>query len=129
MKLTPSQAHYVLTRLLEEGRLRAHQIERTLKARAREIATLRERLASLESLGEPGRGRRRGRPPGKGRPAKRRKARLSPRVRALRKQQGKYMGHVRRLKPAEKAKVRAVREKKGLPAAIRMAASMAGRSA
>jgi hypothetical protein len=42
-------------------------------------------------------------------------------VRALRRQQGEYMGLVRRLKPAEKSRVRAVREKKGLAAAIRAA--------
>jgi hypothetical protein len=34
------------------------------------------------------------------------------------------MGLVRRLKPAEKSRVRAVREKKGLAAAIRTARSM-----
>jgi hypothetical protein len=37
------------------------------------------------------------------------------------------MGLVRRLTPAEKARVRVVREKKGLPAAIRLALSL-GRS-
>jgi hypothetical protein len=35
------------------------------------------------------------------------------------------MGYVRRLKPAEKARVRAVREKEGMQAAIRLAASLA----
>ena len=35
------------------------------------------------------------------------------------------MGYVRRLKPAEKARVRAVREKQGMQAAIRLASSLA----
>jgi hypothetical protein len=46
---------------------------------------------------------------------------------ALRRQQGRYMGLVRRLTEAEKARVRGLREKKGLPAAIRLALSL-GRS-
>jgi hypothetical protein len=126
--LTPTEAHYVLTRLLAEGRIRARHIADTLKARAREIEALRERLASLESMGatRP----RRGRPPG--RSSKRgapRRRKLSSKVRALRRLQGRYMGLVRRLNPAQKAKVKAIREKKGLPAAIRHAASLSGRSA
>lgn len=127
MRLTPSEAHYVLTRLLEEGRIRPRHVADTLKARAREIETLRERLASLESMGETR--PRRGRPPGgsSGRVAPRRRN-LSPKVRALRQLQGRYMGLVRRLSAAQKAKVKAVREKQGLPAAIRLAASLSGRS-
>jgi hypothetical protein len=38
------------------------------------------------------------------------------------------MGYVRRLKPAEKARVRAVREKQGMPAAIQLASSLATKS-
>jgi hypothetical protein len=53
---------------------------------------------------------------------------MSPRVRALRKLQGKYMGYVRRLKPAEKARVRSVREKQGIEEAIRLAKSLAAKS-
>ena len=59
-----------------------------------------------------------------GRAEARVKRRLSPKVRALRRQQGRYMGLVRRLKAGQKARVRAVREKKGLPAAIRLALSL-----
>ena len=53
---------------------------------------------------------------------------MSPRVRALRQQQGKYMGYVRRLKPAEKARVRTVREKQGMEAAIRLAKSLGAKT-
>jgi hypothetical protein len=52
---------------------------------------------------------------------------MSPKVRALRRLQGKYMGFVRGLKPAEKARVRAVREKQGMGAAIQLASSLAGK--
>jgi hypothetical protein len=131
LKLTPAEAHYVVSRLIETGRLRAALVARTLADRSQEIRRLRERLASLEALGGlPGRGGGRGGPPAarRGR-GKRRAAKLSPKVRALRRQQGRYMGFVRRLTAADKAKVKAVREKQGLAAAIRMAASIAGRSA
>ena len=53
-----------------------------------------------------------------------RRIKMSPRVRALRKLQGKYMGYVRRLKAAEKARVRSVREKQGMASAIRLAKSL-----
>jgi hypothetical protein len=49
---------------------------------------------------------------------------MSPKTRALRKLQGKYMGLVRGLKPAEKSRVRAVREKQGMGAAIALASSL-----
>ena len=38
------------------------------------------------------------------------------------------MGYVRRLKAAEKARVRSVREKQGIGAAIRLAQSLAAKS-
>lgn len=126
MRLTPTQSHYVLTSLVSRGRVRQSQIQAVLKDREREIATLRERLASLERLdGGPSRVRR-GATGGAQRP-RRRSLKMSPKVRALRRLQGKYMGYVRRLKPAEKARVRALREKQGIQAAIRMASSLVPR--
>ena len=131
-KLSPNESHYVLNSLLSQGRLRQSQVDKTLRGREQEIRSLREQLATLESLSRPGRGRRAGRPAGRGRakPARRRRAKrpMSPRVLALRKLQGKYMGLVRGLKPAEKARVRAVREKQGMGAAIQLAASLGAKS-
>lgn len=122
MKLDARQAHYVLQALVERRKVAARQIREILRDREREIAALRRRIAALESGGvravaeasrrvtsAAGRVRRR---------------RLSPKVRALRRQQGEYMGLVRRLKPAEKSRVRALREKKGLAAAIRAARTL-----
>jgi len=118
LKLDARQAQYVLQALLERRKVAVRHIREILRDREREIATLRHRLAALEAGGArvveaaaarwssaAGRARRR----------------LSPKVRALRRQQGEYMGLVRRLKPAEKARIRTVREKKGLAAAIRSA--------
>ena len=128
MKLTPSQSHYVLGVLMSSGRVREGHVRTALKGRDEEIRTLRERLAALEQLSAAGgrapRGRRR-RAARAAKPARRaRRAPLSPKVRALRRLQGKYMGYVRRLKAGEKAKVRAVREKQGMDAAIKLAQSL-----
>ena len=89
-------------------------------------AAVAEQLATLEGMGGRGsrRGGRRASAP-EGSPARRRRVAISPKVRALRRLQGKYMGYVRRLKPAEKARVRTVREKQGMQAAIRLASSLA----
>jgi hypothetical protein len=125
MKLTSNQSHYVLDSLLSQGKVRAAQVQKVLKGRGQEIRSLRERLASLEGLGKVGlvrggaRRRRRGRKP-------RRRA-MSSRVRALRRLQGKYMGYVRNLKAAEKARVRSVREKQGMGAAIKLASSLSSK--
>lgn len=132
-KLTPNQSHYVLNTLLSQKAVRPTQVEKALRGRDQEIRNLREQLASLESLsggGSRASGRRRGRPPGDGRAAEKPRARraMSPKVRALRRLQGKYMGYVRGLKPAEKARVRAVREKQGMNAAIELATSLAAKS-
>jgi hypothetical protein len=118
--MTPAESQYVLRRLLAQGRIREVQVRAVLNGRSREIAELREQLATLDGR----RGARRASAGGRGAP-RRRQVAISPKVRALRRLQGKYMGYVRRLKPAEKARVRAVREKQGMQAAIRLAASLA----
>jgi hypothetical protein len=124
MQMTPAESQYVLRRLLAQGRIREVQVRAVLNGRSREIAELREQLATLEGMdGSRRRGARRASATGRGAPRRRRVA-ISPKVRALRRLQGKYMGYVRRLKPAEKARVRAVREKQGMQAAIRLAASL-----
>lgn len=119
MKLSADQAQYVLDALIARGRVRWTQVQGVLKERLEEIQKLRERLASLEKLVRrtaPARSRR------AGRKAARRV--LSPKTRALRRLQGKYMGHVRNLKAADKARVKAVREKQGIETAIKLAAKL-----
>jgi len=123
MRMTPAESHYVLQSLMSQGRVRQNQVKAVLNGRSKEIADLRERLASLEGMGG-GSGSSR-RAAGARRATGKRRVAISPKVRALRRLQGKYMGYVRRLKPAEKARVRTVREKQGMQAAIRLAASLA----
>ncbi|HTY43464.1 MAG TPA: hypothetical protein VMH79_16455 [Thermoanaerobaculia bacterium] len=124
MKLDAREAQYVLDALIARRKVAAKHVREILRDRDREIAALRHRLAALETMGA----RAVGKAAGETRAVSARvRRRLSPKVRALRRQQGQYMGFVRRLKAAEKARVRAHREKKGLAAAIRMARSL-GRS-
>ena len=128
MKFSPSQAHYALNVLISQGKLRIAHIRKALKSRETEIRSLRERLAALEHFAPAAlarAGRKPGRPARAARRSRVRHIRMSPRVRALRQLQGKYMGYVRRLKPAEKARVRSVREKQGIEEAIRLAKSLA----
>jgi len=135
MKLSPDQSHYVLDVLRSQRKIREAQIQKALKGREEEIRSLRERLAALEQISPAAlaRGRRRR---GRGararvlkfRKSARRGVQMSPRVRALRQLQGKYMGYVRRLKPADKARVRAVREKQDIVAAIRLAKSLGSKA-
>ncbi|HEV2064268.1 MAG TPA: hypothetical protein VGS00_06940 [Thermoanaerobaculia bacterium] len=119
MKISAEQAQYVLDTLLKQGRVRWTQIQKVLRGRLEEIRSLRERLTSLEKLvGRAAPAVRRGRV----RKVARRK--MSSKTLALRRLQGKYMGHVRNLKASEKARVRAVREKRGIGPAIKLAASL-----
>jgi hypothetical protein len=126
MRMTPAESHYVLQTLLAQRKVRESQVNAVLGGRTKEIATLRERLAALEGIPGASRGKRRGR--AKAPAARRRSVKISPKVRALRRLQGKYMGYVRRLKPADKARVREVREKQGMQAAIRLASSLGTKS-
>ncbi len=51
---------------------------------------------------------------------------LSPKARASLKLQGRYMGYMRQLSPRRKAKVRKIKEAKGVRAAIARARELAG---
>jgi len=115
MKVSAKQAKDILETLVAQGRLRWAQIEKVLKGQ-KEIAKLRAKLASLEKAVS-------GAMPGRGSERKARRH-LSPETRALRRLQGKYMGHMRKLTAAEKARVKSVREKQGMQAAIKLAASL-----
>lgn len=87
------------------------------EALQREIRRVKARLESLLRLATVT--KRRSHPVARRRMASRRMRRkLSPKVRAQRRLQGQYMGHVRRLTAAQKKAVAAVREKSGYPAAI-----------
>jgi hypothetical protein len=56
---------------------------------------------------------------------KRRAVHITPKRRAQLKLQGSYMGFMRQLKPAQKARVKAVKERRGFGAAITIAQRLA----
>jgi hypothetical protein len=56
---------------------------------------------------------------------KKRTLRITPKRRAQLKLQGAYMGWMRQLKPAQKARVKAVKEKRGFEAATTLAKKIA----
>jgi hypothetical protein len=61
--------------------------------------------------------------------ARRRRLALSASRRTALRLQGQYMGHIRGLKPRDKARVKILRLAKGFPAAIRFAKKLASRAA
>jgi hypothetical protein len=60
-------------------------------------------------------------------PAARRPRNLSPERRAALKLHGSYIGHVRKLSLRQRARVKKVREEKGVRAAIRLAKALSRR--
>ena len=118
MKISAEQARSVLDTLVKQGRVKWAHVQEVVKGQL-EIKRLRDRLSALENLvGKPTRSR------GGRRARKAARRKMSSKTRALRRLQGKYMGHVRNLKAADKARVRAVREKQGIGPAIKLAASL-----
>lgn len=54
----------------------------------------------------------------------RRPAKTSPKLARIRKLQGRYLGTMRRLKPAERARVKKVTHEKGVAAGLKLALSL-----
>jgi hypothetical protein len=100
--------------------LRRSSLIRQVGAIRRSLLSIEKALRSLSPLlrAAPAAGR-------EGSTQRARKLTLSPARRAALKLQGQYMGHVRRLKPRQKARVKALRASKGVPAAIRLAKRLA----
>jgi hypothetical protein len=115
IRIAAKDAAHALHLLIAEGKIAAKDVTSALKRREAMIADLRKRLAALEA-GVVSAGR-----------AIERKAkrRLTPKRRAELKLHGQYLGYVRTLSSAAKAKVKAIREKSGVRAAIAAARRMA----
>ncbi|SRR6266545_95436 len=133
LALSGHQAQAALGVLIQEGKLAASEVEKALQRRDRLVRALRASLAALEA-GVVGVGRRvlKGGPfpmTGKGKPAGRQAVRRKPRIsaatRKIYQQQGRYMAAVRQLAKADRAKIKAIREKSGVRAAIAAAKRMA----
>ena len=133
LALSGQEAQAALALLVQEGKLRASEVRKTLQRRDRLIRDLRAKLAALEA-GVVQAGRRvlkDGFFPTarKVRTAKRRAARRKPRIsaatRKIYQQQGRYMAALRPLPKAARARIKAIREKSGVQAAISAAKRIA----
>ena len=119
--------------LVQEGKLRASEVKKALQRRDRLIRALKASLAALEtgavSVGRRLFGDRVSRKARKARTVTRKvarkKPRISPAVRAKYRLQGKYLSALRPLSKPQRAKIKAIRAKSGVRAAI--AAAKQGR--
>jgi hypothetical protein len=118
--LAQARAAQALQVLIEEGKLKAQDVTRALARREAIIRELHDRLAALgENLTGGAR-----RPP-RGGKARVRRGQITKAQRAARQAQGRYLGAIRRLSKAERAKVKTIREKKGVRAAVAAAKRIA----
>jgi len=121
LTLNDGQARQVLAMLLSEGKIKGSDIQASLAGHRKRVEELRAELRRLEGGDGPFpmekiKARRPRRKAIKASPARRK--RVSPKRRRAMKQQGRYIGAVRQLSPADRAKVKGVRAEKGFAAAI-----------
>jgi hypothetical protein len=113
-RISAEEAHAALKWLHALGKVSSRQIVDALRGRDRLVTEIKARL---EQLG--GEGARFLNAASFSKPApKRRAKRVSAAVRAARRTQGRYLGAVGRLSKADRVKVKTIREKKGVRAAI-----------
>jgi hypothetical protein len=112
---TDQQARQILAVLLLEKKINARDARLALARHRKRIAELRSRLALLEGGDAPFRPKRVAERQSS-RPA--RTKRVSAKRRKAMRQQGVYLAAVGRLKPQDRAKVKAVRQEKGFAAAV-----------
>jgi hypothetical protein len=131
LALSGEQAQAALGVLIQEGKLAAGEVRKALQRRNRLIRALRSSLAALETGAVSVARQFKDSPLAIGQRAKtakrltkRRKPRISPATRKMYQQQGRYMAAVRQLSKADRAKVKAIREKSGVRAAIAAAKRM-----
>jgi hypothetical protein len=126
LALSAEHAQQALAILVQEGRLRASEVKRALQRRDRLIRALRASLAALEAEAvSVGTRLFKGSAPAARTAKRRRKPRISAATRKMYQQQGRYMAALRPLPKAARAKIKALREKSEVRAAIAAAKRMA----
>ncbi len=121
LKVTDRQAAQILAVLIDEGRIKESEIQTAFARLRKRIAELRARLRRLESGDGPFPMERRVASRSRRRASTKREhgvKPVSPERRRAMHQQGVYLGAVRQLKPADRARVKAIRAEKGFRAAI-----------
>jgi len=128
-RISAEQARQVLNVLIADGRIAAREVSRALARRDKLVRDLRQRL---NALGEDAAGMLSRSPlaTAGGRRALRKKASraITTAQRAARQAQGKYLGAIRQLSKASRAKVKEIRKSSGVQAAIAAAKKMAAKA-
>jgi hypothetical protein len=130
LALTPQQAQAALAVLVNDGKVAAAEVRNALKRHRHLVTDLRAKLAALEEgAGRVGKRLKASLLSGrKARPARRRAARRKPKIsaatRKIYQQQGRYMAALRNLSKEQRAKIKALRDKLGVRAAIAAAKGM-----
>jgi hypothetical protein len=122
--ITAEQARQALHILVSDGRLAAREVAKALARREKLVRDLRQRLNALgEEVAA-------ALPDARQRRAIRREAgkAITKAQRAARQAQGRYLGAIRQLSKASRAKVREIRKSSGVKAAITAAKKMAAKA-
>ena len=131
LAVSGEHARQALAILVQEGKLKASEVRKALQRRDRLIKALRASLTALEA-GAVTVGKRITETLSAARKARttrrkmaRKKPRISAATRKIYQQQGRYMAALRPLSKEARAKIRAIRGKSGVQAAIAAAKKMA----
>jgi hypothetical protein len=117
---------YALNRLIQEGKTSVAEVRRFAGERPARIAALERELATLKTGRVAARAVGRPAGPRAARTKKpKRKFTMTAKARAARKRQGQYLAALRRLKVAERNRVKAVARKEGVARAVEFARKLA----
>jgi hypothetical protein len=119
---TVTYAQRALRALLSTGKITEAQISAALRAWEKRVQDLKREIAALTGEARSSAPRRAVR---RGRRRARRRLKLTPKGRKSLQMQGRYMAAVRVLPQAARARIRAIREKSGVQAAIAEARRLA----
>jgi hypothetical protein len=124
-RIPPADLAYAVSRLVATGKTTAADVWRLAGERPARIAAIERELAVLragQAAAPPRRGPGRPRLARPGAPPRpKRRFTMTPKARAARKIQGQYLGRLRKLTGANRAKVKAVAKQKGVAAAVKVA--------
>jgi hypothetical protein len=131
-RIPPADLAYAVSKLVANGKTSAAEIRRLAGERPARIAAIERELAVLrtgQGAAPPRRGP--GRPPSalpEAPPKPKRKFTMTPKAKAARKLQGQYLGRLRKLTAADRAKVKAVAKEKGVAEAVKAADRLIGQA-
>jgi hypothetical protein len=119
--VTPSQAHYILEKLIAERKVTAADVRRHIAGMWQEMSALEKRIAQLRDVAEPVRHPVRAARIVKEklkRATRRMRRQVSAEVAASRQLQGRYIAAIRQLPKTRRARYAAIAKEKGREAAI-----------